>query len=168
MGYEILGKDKIAADLYKNYKNVPLIVTPDKPANRKKLALYYSQIGFQFCNLISPSALVSKYADIGKGVTIHSGANVSSMASVGDFVRINCFANIMHDTRIGKFCTIAPNVVVLGRVKIFESCYIGSNATVLPEIVIGENAVIGAGAVVTKDVSNNATVVGNPARVSIE
>ena len=30
---------------------------------------------------------------------------------------------------------------------------------------IGENAVVGAGAVVTKDVPDNAVVVGNPARV---
>ena len=32
-------------------------------------------------------------------------------------------------------------------------------------VTIGENAVVGAGAVVTKDVPNNAVVVGNPARV---
>ena len=31
--------------------------------------------------------------------------------------------------------------------------------------VIGENAVVGAGAVVTKDVPDNAVVVGNPAKV---
>ncbi len=41
---------------------------------------------------------------------------------------------------------------------------IGSNATIVPGITIGENAVVGAGAVVTKDVPDNTTVVGNPAR----
>ena len=39
------------------------------------------------------------------------------------------------------------------------------NVTILPGVTIGENAVVGAGAVVTKDVPNNAVVVGNPARV---
>ena len=40
---------------------------------------------------------------------------------------------------------------------------IGSNVTLMP-VVIGENAVIGAGSVVTKDVANNSTVAGNPAK----
>ena len=41
---------------------------------------------------------------------------------------------------------------------------IGSNATIIAGITIGENAMIGAGAVVTKDVPDNATVAGVPAR----
>ncbi|MCX3053838.1 hypothetical protein OHX05_11710 [Acinetobacter baumannii] len=40
---------------------------------------------------------------------------------------------------------------------------IGANATILPGIRIGRNALVGAGAVVTKDVPENAIVVGNPA-----
>lgn len=43
--------------------------------------------------------------------------------------------------------------------------WIGVNVTILPGVTIGENAVVGAGAVVTKDVPDNAVVVGNPARV---
>jgi len=35
----------------------------------------------------------------------------------------------------------------------------------LPGITIGENAVVGAGTVVTRDVPDNATVVGNPGRL---
>ncbi|MBY0574142.1 MAG: isomerase, partial [Undibacterium sp.] len=42
---------------------------------------------------------------------------------------------------------------------------IGANATILPGIIIGKNAMIGAGSVVTKDVPNNALVLGNPARL---
>ncbi len=42
---------------------------------------------------------------------------------------------------------------------------IGSNVTILPGVTIGENAVVGAGSVVTKDVPDNAIVMGNPARM---
>jgi acetyltransferase-like isoleucine patch superfamily enzyme len=42
---------------------------------------------------------------------------------------------------------------------------VGSGATILSNLTIGENAIIGAGSVVTKDVPDNAVVVGNPARV---
>ena len=41
---------------------------------------------------------------------------------------------------------------------------IGTNATILCGVTIGENALIGAGSVVTKDVPDNTTVVGNPAK----
>lgn len=37
--------------------------------------------------------------------------------------------------------------------------------TILPGVTIGENAIVGAGSVVTKDVPDNAVVVGTPAKV---
>jgi acetyltransferase-like isoleucine patch superfamily enzyme len=42
---------------------------------------------------------------------------------------------------------------------------IGANATILPGLVLGGNSMIGAGSVVTKDVPDNAVVVGNPAKI---
>ncbi len=39
------------------------------------------------------------------------------------------------------------------------------NVTILAGVTIGENAIIGAGSVVTKDVPDNAVVVGCPAKV---
>jgi UDP-2-acetamido-3-amino-2,3-dideoxy-glucuronate N-acetyltransferase len=47
---------------------------------------------------------------------------------------------------------------------VMKGASIGSNATILPGIVIGRNAMVGAGAVVTKDVPDEAVVVGNPAK----
>jgi acetyltransferase-like isoleucine patch superfamily enzyme len=41
---------------------------------------------------------------------------------------------------------------------------IGSNSTILP-VKIGNNVIIGAGSVVTKDIPDNVTVYGNPARI---
>ncbi len=63
----------------------------------------------------------------------------------------------MHGVTIagknGKFPEIKDNV------------YIGSGACILGGIVIGNNSVIGANATVTKDVPENAVVVGNPAKI---
>ena len=42
---------------------------------------------------------------------------------------------------------------------------VGANAVVLGGVHIGNNVKIGAGAVVTKDIPDNCTVVGNPARI---
>ena len=42
---------------------------------------------------------------------------------------------------------------------------IGAGAIVIGGITVGNNVIIGAGSVVVKDIPDNATVVGNPARV---
>jgi serine acetyltransferase len=42
---------------------------------------------------------------------------------------------------------------------------IGANCVIIGSIKIGDNSVIGAGSVVTKDIPDNAVVVGNPARI---
>ena len=39
-----------------------------------------------------------------------------------------------------------------------------ADAIILPGVTVGENAIVGAGSVVTRDVEDNAIVVGNPAR----
>jgi len=164
LGYEIFGGDNTAPDVYKNFKDIPVVITPDSPKTRSSLVEYYSKIGFEFTNIISPNSTISKSTQIGNGVIIQSGVNVSSLVTIGDFVKLNSYSNIMHDSVIRDYVTVAPNAVILGRVEINNYAYIGSNATILPEIIIGKNSVVGAGAVVTKGVVNGSIVVGNPAR----
>jgi len=163
-GYPILGNDNDAKQLSYRFKKIPLILTPDLPATRKKLAYYYSSLGFSFLNLISPRATVSKSSKIGKGVVIQSGANVSANVAIDEFVRLNTNANVMHDCKIGAFTTIAPCAVLLGRGNIGCSCYIGANSTILPDITVEDNAIIAAGAVVVKNVGAGKTVKGIPAK----
>lgn len=49
-------------------------------------------------------------------------------------------------------------------IRIKRNAWIGAGAIILPGVTIGENAIVGAGSVVTRDVEDNAIVVGNPAR----
>lgn len=164
LGYKVFGSDKIAKEVYEDYKNIPVIITPDIPVVRKKLVDFYSGLGFNFCNLISPKASISKSSVLGVGVVVQNGVNISYNVKIGNFVKINTFSNIMHDSIINDYTTVAPNAVILGRVKIGSCCYIGANSTILPMKEIGDNAVIGAGAVVTKNIPVSITVTGNPAK----
>ena len=83
---------------------------------------------------------------------------------------------VIHpNVQIGKNCIIFQNVTI-GRGKFIKknnsdvpiignNVKIYANAVLINGIKIGDNAIIGAGAIVTKDVENNTTVAGNPARV---
>ena len=100
---------------------------------------------------------------IGKNVVILNGFQCMSAGGL----------TIEDDTMISLNCTIATNnhdfyernVITCKPVHIKRNVWIGVNVTILPGVTIGENAVVGAGAVVTKDVPDNAVVVGSPARV---
>ena len=163
-GYPVLGTDDDASLIREKYAGVPVIITPDAPAARAKLAAYYRSLGFGFLTLVSPDAKVSKYSEIGEGCIIQSGVTVSAGTKIGSFVKLNVGSTVMHDNRIGSFVTVAPRAVSLGRVTIEDMAYIGANSTVLPDLTIGEKAVVGAGAVVTKDVKASTVVKGVPAK----
>lgn len=164
MGYPVLGTDADAPALFSRYGGVPLILTPDAPVVRQRLAAQYTKIGWKFATLIHPRAMVSRSARLGQGVVVQYGANISAGATIENIVKINTYANIMHDSSVGDFTTIAPNAVILGRVKIGQLCYIGANATILPDKCVGDGALVGAAAIVTRDVSAGSRVAGNPAR----
>lgn len=52
-----------------------------------------------------------------------------------------------------------------GGATIGDNVYIGPHVSIVGPVNIGNNVTIGAGTVVIKDIPNNATVVGNPARI---
>jgi maltose O-acetyltransferase len=109
------------------------------------------------------------------------GYNIS--VGNGFYANHNCVILDVNTVRIGENVMFAPGVQVYtathpldvetrnsGRelgfpVEIGDNVWVGGNAIICPNVKIGNNAVIGAGAVVTKDVPNNALVVGNPAKI---
>lgn len=74
---------------------------------------------------------------------------------------------------IGKNCTVLPMVlfgkktpdVDYGCIEVGNNCYFGTGCTILGPVKIGNNVIVGAGAVVTKDVPDNCTVAGVPAKI---
>jgi serine O-acetyltransferase len=106
---------------------------------------------------IHPKAKIGKnlFIDHGMGVVIGETSEIKNdvtiyhMATLGG---ISPSINSNDQRNIKRHPTLEDNVVV------------GSGAQVLGPVVIGKNAKIGANAVVTKDVPENAVMIGIPAK----
>jgi sugar O-acyltransferase (sialic acid O-acetyltransferase NeuD family) len=101
---------------------------------------------------------------MGDGVMIAANATINPLAEIGRGVICNTSSSIDHECIIGDFTHIAPGAVLCGNVKVGRSTFIGANSVIRQGIIIGNNVTIGAGTVVVKDIPDNSTVIGNPAR----
>lgn len=117
-----------------------------------------------FPNLIDPSVIRSEYINFGFGNIICAGCILTINIQIENFVILNIYSTVEHDTIIKSFVTISPRTTLCGNVHIQSLCYLGASSTIIQGIHIGYNSTIGAGAVVIKDIPENCTAVGTPAK----
>jgi sugar O-acyltransferase (sialic acid O-acetyltransferase NeuD family) len=135
--------------------------------NRIRAELFRELVGFglQPALVIHPSAVISRFAEIGMGTVVAAGAVVNAAARIGENCIINTGCSVDHDCRVGPHCHISPGARLAGAVTIGTGTMVGTGAVLLPGIRIGEACVIGAGAVVPKELPPNVVAYGNPARI---
>ncbi len=132
---------------------------------RKQLCEVFESWGGKLTSLISPKANIGSFGvEIGTGATILAQATITNAVSCGKGLLMYPNAILTHDCKLGDFVELSPGATILGGAEIASGAHIGANATVLPRLNIGANVKVAAGAVVTKNVKDDETVKGIPAK----
>lgn len=118
----------------------------------------------EFSILIHPSVMLSKFVNIGEGTIICAGSIITTNIDIGNHVIINLDCTVGHDVNLKNYTTILPSVNISGNVIVGERTMIGTGSAVIQGLSIGSDTIIGAGAIVVKNIPDNCTAVGNPAR----
>jgi len=160
-GVKVLGDTK---DLRGGLEKVKGVVILAVGENRIRCRLS-RRLSVPYGVACAPSAVLGRGVRVGKGSMILPSATVNIDTVIGEHVILNTSSSIDHDCTIGDLVHIGPGAHLGGDVVVGEGTFIGLGSSVIPGIRIGRWSVIGAGAVVTKDIPDNCTAVGVPAKV---
>ncbi len=146
-------------------QDVLAIVGVGAPEVKRKLANKAANLGVGFTSVMDPSVTPSPFVKIGYGVVICPGVILTNNITIGDHVHLNLNSTVGHDAVVEDFVTTAPGVHINGNNLIQEGAYLGTGVNMNEKITVGRWSTIGSGASVPRDIPDNATAVGCPAKV---
>jgi serine O-acetyltransferase len=140
-------------------------------------AVFFHRIAnfFQLAKFYLMARIISQLSRFLTGIEIHPGAKIGKNlfidhgmgVVIGETSEIGNNVTIYHMATLGG---IAPSInsneqrLVKRHPTLHDCVVVGSGAQILGPVIIGTNSKIGANAVVTKNVPENAVMVGIPAK----
>ncbi len=119
---------------------------------------------YKSVNVIHDTSIIDINAKLGIGNVINPNCVINAFATIGDNCVIYTSSVIEHEDIIGNNVFIGPGVLFTADVHVGNNSFIGVGSRIIPHVTIGENVTIGAGSVVLKDVGDNETIAGIPAK----
>jgi len=116
---------------------------------------------YPFCKIMCARAKRKTLVALPTRTKIGYGFSIGAQG--GMCIAINGGTIIGNNVNISQFVNIGTNsntYAIIG-----DNVYIGPHTCIVEDVKIGNNATIGAGAIVTRDIPENATAAGVPAKV---
>ena len=110
----------------------------------------------------SGNVVIGKNSSIGSNTTIDRAVFDSTI--LGEFANIDNLVQIAHNVTIGDYAIIAAQVGIAGSTNIGKYIKIGGQTGISGHLNIGDNVTIAAKSGVTKNIVDNKTVAGFPAK----
>lgn len=161
----ILGDDELLGELTARGVTHFVVGLGGVGDNRPRMRLFDlgCSNGLEPVGVRHPTAVLSRWARVGRGCQLLPSTVVNAGAELGQNVILNSGAIVEHDCIVGDHVHIATGARLASTVRVASGAHIGAGAIIRQCLSIGEGAVVGAGAVVVKDVSAGVVVVGVPA-----
>jgi sugar O-acyltransferase (sialic acid O-acetyltransferase NeuD family) len=134
---------------------------------RTELANDIRRLGGNLPTLIHPSAIVSKYSQLAKGVVIHANSVIQADAMIEQNTIVSYNVSVTHTCRIGKNSYLAANANIGAFLEIQDNVLIGQSSVIVSGKLdyVGHDSIVGAGSVVIQNIEPYSVVAGNPAKL---
>lgn len=165
-----------ALDAFQNYPPILSSIADYQPqsgdificsiggASRRPCMESILQRGGEFLTLIHHTARIGTNVRLGKGCMVGAFTTIAADAHIGDYNFIQSNMIIGHDVVVGDWNRIDSHVMLIGGITVGHDNMIHTSAVINHEVHIGNHTHIGACSFVTRNVEDNWTVFGNPAR----
>lgn len=134
------------------------------PKWRKYYAEMIEKKGGRFYTYISPEAIVFENTIIGEGSYISRWSTISDNVILGNHVAIHTFSVLGHDAVVKDYGTLLSNVFLGGGAEVGECSQMSPKSMIIPHKKIGKNVIVGPGSVVMRNIKDDITVIGIPAK----
>jgi sugar O-acyltransferase (sialic acid O-acetyltransferase NeuD family) len=158
--YPVLGNLK----WFETNKDVLAIIGVGNTSSRRKIAINLGLMSIKSPILIHPNAIIGQNVDFGQGSVICASNNITVDVKFGQHIILNLDCTVGHDVVIQDFVTVSPGCHISGNVYIGEGVDIGTGSSLVQGVQVGSWSILGAGSVVSKNIPQNVTAVGIPAR----
>ena len=128
----------------------------------------YSQmksLGYDLVSYICSKSVAWPDLSIGDNCFILENQTIQPTVLIGNNVMIWSGNHLGHGCSIGDHTYLSSHICISGHTVIGEKCFVGVNSTFKDFINIGDSVFIAMDASVTKDIPDDAVVVGSPATV---
>jgi len=134
-----------------------------------RTAKFLKEKGWRTILLYALVRLVLRHFEYKYGISIPYNTEIGPGLYIGHFGGIV----VSHEARIGRNCNLNHCVTVgatyggksPGVPSVMNNVYLGPGSKVIGGITVGNNVAVGANCVVTKDIPDNAVVVGVPGEI---
>lgn len=108
------------------------------------------------------NVVIEDNVSIGSNTCVDRGALGSTILKCG--CKVDNLVHIAHNVVVGENSLIIADAMIGGSTIIGDNTWVAPSASLKNGLTIGSNSTIGLAAVVVKNVPDNTTVIGNPAK----
>ena len=163
VGYPCLGPISQLRELSQTRRVVAVVAMQDGDVRKRVVDMFPDFNDWE--TLVHPTVKIASTSKLGKGCVFCARGILSVDSVVDDFCIFNFAVTIGHDCIVEKYVSIMSGSTISGRVVIGEGAYLATHSVVIPSKKIGKRAKVGAGSVVIRNVKDDASVMGVPAKV---